>query len=444
MTRLVKTYRYRIYPSRSQTDRIIQWESALRFLWNLANEQRWNGLRRTDRRYPTAFDQMRELTELRASLPWLSDVPRNVCAQLLVELDQAWRRCFKSISQPPRWKRKGRASLSLKENHSKMWRLDGEIIRFPKLGNLRAVIHRPLVGKPKTCTLKRDGDQWFASIVCELELPDPVPRIEPVVAIDRGITNIIADSDGRLVPNPKHFEKTLARLKRAQRTVSRRKKGSKNREKAKLRVMRLHRKVRRQREHFLHCLSAGYAKSHGTVVVEKLPIGRMCASASGTLATPGRNVRAKAGLNRHIAHSGWGAVVTMLRYKLGWSGGTLAEVPSQYSSQTCSVCGHVDAASRSQEYFRCIACGHVDHADLNAAKVLKSRANRSALPAEGSALLGSRRSRKSRPTRIYRHASIDSSPMPPLGGSDYNVQLLDRHPVFASLTETLRVSEESR
>jgi putative transposase len=129
------------------------------------------------------------------------------------------------------------------------------LLVFPKLGKLRARVHREPEGKPKTCTLSREHDQWFASILCEIEVPDPAPHVEPVVALDRGVINVVADSDGNVVPSPRYYERSLARLARAQRTVSRRKKGSKNREKARARVARLHRKVRRQREHVVHTLS---------------------------------------------------------------------------------------------------------------------------------------------------------------------------------------------
>jgi putative transposase len=388
-----KAFRYRVYPTPTQEARLVAWEGALRFLWNIANEHRLLGLSMSKKRYPTAFDQMRGLTELRASLPWLADVPRHVAAQLLVELDKGWQRCFKRLSRAPRWKRKGRDFLGLTEPDPKMWRLDGGILRFPKLGNLRAVIHRPIEGKPKSCTLKREGDQWFVSLLCEVEASAPMPRTAPVIAIDRGITYTLADSDGKLTENPRFYEHAMKRLARAQRIVSRRKKGSKNQEKAKLRVMRLQRKTRRQREHFLHVESSRLAKSHGVVVIEKLNVAGMIRSQ----------------LARSIADAGWSKFATMLRYKLAWSGGALLEVPAAYSSQTCSACGHVDAASRSGERFCCTGCGHVDHADLNAAKVLKTRANRSGLPVEGSLPEGARRSRKAKVTlRVPRRSPRES------------------------------------
>jgi putative transposase len=384
-----KGFKFRIYLSERQKKRLLAWESALRFLWNLALEQRKLALARPVRLYPNAFDQINELKALRAEVPFLADVPRNVCAQLLVELDRAWQRCFKRLARAPRWKRKGRDSLGLTEPHPKVWRLVGNTLRFPKLGNLRAIIHRSLEGKPKSCTIRRDGDQWFVSIVCELELPEPAPRVEPVVALDRGITHLVADSDGNLVENPKRLEAALKRLAKAQRVVWRRKKGSNNRKKAVSRVTRLHRRIRRQRNHVLHTLSAAYAKSHGTVVVERLQTANMLRNRP---------------LARRIADAGWSRLVELLRYKLAFSGGRLVEVPAAFSSQTCSTCGLIDAGSRYRERFCCTHCGYIDHADLNAAKVLKSRVNRSAVPVEGALPEGTRRSRKVVKLRVPRRS----------------------------------------
>lgn len=389
-----KAVRYRVHPTPTQIDRLAQWDGALRFLFNLGNEQRRLGYARPkdERRYPTAFDQINELTELRAELPWLADVPRNVCAQLLVELDKAWQRCFKRLGKAPRWKRHGRDTLGFCEPHPKTWRLDGTLLRFPKLGNLRAIVHRPLEGKPKTRTLRREGSQWFARILCEIEIADPIARMTPVVAIDRGVVNAIATSDGELFESPRHYTKALRRLAHAQQNVSRKEKGSKNREKAKARVAALHRKVKRQREHFLHNITARIAKSHGICVVEKLQVVNMTASARGTVETPGHNVRQKAGLNRAILDSGWGIFLNQLRYKMLWSGGSVVEVPAAYSSQTCSACEHVHEDNRpSQAVFACGGCGYRDHADRNAAKVLLTRANRSGMPVDGD---GAKRSRK--------------------------------------------------
>ena len=398
--RIFKAFRFRVYPDARQVERLRAWQSALRFLWNIALEQRRMGLARCgdDKRYPTAFDQNSELTALRAELPWLADVPRNVCTQLLVELDKAWQRCFAKLARAPRWKRKGLDALGLCEPHPKTWRLDGSQIRFPKLGNLRAVVHREPFGKPKTCTLREEAGQWFASLVYETEVAEPAPRTTPVIALDRGVVNVIADSDGNIVENPRYLDAAATRLARAQRSVSRKKKGSKNRGKAKCRVAVLHRKVRRQREHMLHNISARLSKSHAIVVVEKLQIGNM--------------VKASSGLARSILGAGWGRLVEQLKYKTAALGGAVVEVPAAYSSQTCNACGHVAAESRrAQAVFECVGCGVREHADINAAKVLlqrfEHRANRSVLPGEASGLPGPRpRKRLRTPRRASESSAI--------------------------------------
>src|SRR5512145_2684250 len=120
-----KAFRYRVYPTREQETRLLAWKGALRFLWNLALEQRKMALARPrdERVIRTSFYQINELTDLRAELQWLADVPRNVAAQLLVELDKAWQRCFKRLARAPRWKRRGRDWLGLTEPHPKVWRL---------------------------------------------------------------------------------------------------------------------------------------------------------------------------------------------------------------------------------------------------------------------------------------------------------------------------------
>jgi putative transposase len=151
--------------------------------------------------------------------------------------------------------------------------------------------------------------------------------------------------------------------------------------------------VRRQREHVLHVESSRLAKSHGVVVIEKLNVEGMI----------------QGHLSRSIADAGWSRFAEMLRYKLAWSGGTLVEVPAAYSSQTCSACGHVDAASRHGERFFCTGCGYADHADLNAAKVLKTRANRSGLPVDGIPPEGTGRTRKVKVSlRVPRRSSSQS------------------------------------
>lgn len=370
-----KGFRFRIYPTAEQEAQLAGWDGALRFLWNLALEQRLLDLGRCkcDRVWLTAIDQINELKELREEVEWLADVPRDVEAQLLIELDKAWQRCFDGLARQPRFKRKGRDLLNFCAPDPKSWWIDGRVLHFPKLGEMEIVVHRVPAGTPKTCTISRDGDQWFASIMCEVENSDPAPPTGPPVGIDRGVINLLADSDGRLVKNPAHLERAQKRLARAQRRVSRKRKGSKNRAKANLRVARIHRKVRRQRDNVLHTESLRYAKNHSVIVIESLKIGNMTRSAKGTIEEPGTNVAQKSGLNRRILGAGWGKFDVMLGYKTVWYGSELQEKWPAYSSMECSDCHCVDARNRNGEVFLCVSCGHREHADTNAAKVILSR-----------------------------------------------------------------------
>ncbi len=173
-------------------------------------------------------------------------------------------------------------------------------------------------------------------------------------------------------------------LRRAQRSLSRKKRGSANRRKAVQRVARIQRRVANARKDFLHKHSTIIAKNHGLVVVETLQVRNMSASAKGTADAPERRVGQKAGLNRAILDQGWSMFRTMVGYKLADRGGRLVEVPAAYTSQTCSACGLVDAASRQgQARFACVGCGHAANADSNAALNILQRADSALKPVEG-------------------------------------------------------------
>jgi putative transposase len=241
-------------------------------------------------------------------------------------------------------------------------------------------MHRPLPeGKRGTATITRDVDAWYVSIVVEVaDTLTPEARAKqaakPAVGIDRGVANLLADTNDTLVEQPAFLAKGAATVARLSRQVAKKEKGSRNKEKAKVKLARAHRKVRRQRENLLRTHAHRYAKNHGGVVLEDLRVGQMTRSASGTAEEPGTRVAQKRGLNRSILAMGWGLFLQYLIQKCGQYGTRLVLVNAAYSSQECARCHRVDAASRvTQARFCCVACGHEDHADLNAAKVILSR-----------------------------------------------------------------------
>lgn len=324
------------------------------------------------------------LTSLRARVA--PTLPRYVLNLVADNQAKAWDRYFKELAKanaegkpcdfgPPQFKSDhknvGLASPNF-EVREKSIRWESE----RRFGEFRAVIDFPPTGKPKCCTLRRDVDQWFASVTYQTEIDKPPRSTKPAVGIDRGVIIAAADSTGQCWDGPRAKVRALdKRIARAQRQASKKKKkGSKRGQKAFERIAKLQRKQRRIREAAIHEISKHYALGYGTIVVEDLHLKKMTASAKGDEENPGTNVKQKAGLNKAILEQGLGELVRQIEYKTEVLGGMVIRVPAQYTSQTCSVCGHVSAENRrTQAEFRCVACGFAGNADVNAAKVILSR-----------------------------------------------------------------------
>lgn len=375
-----RTHKLRAYPSAEQQSRMLRWSDSLRWLWNNAHAER---VAKYEFGYksPHAFDQINGLKALRKSLLWLKDVPYNVSSRRLIELDYAWQMFLSGITRGmPGFKRsKTSEDISIVEPNSSQFSFGGKnrngFVDFPKLGRVRIVLHKQISGKAKNCSLIREGREWYVCVVCEISVDDcPGSKPRSVVGIDRGAVNVVADSNGRIVPSPKP---ELNKIRVLCRSVSRSVVGSKNRIKKidKLRKLRL--KIQRRKSHLLHCESKQYAENQSIVVVEDLKIQNMVRSAKGSVEIPGTRVSQKSGLNRSILSSGIGRFLYCLRYKSQVTGCKIIEVHAAYSSQECSACGHTAKENRrSQSDFSCISCGHHEHADVNAAKVILSRGMR--------------------------------------------------------------------
>lgn len=299
---------------------------------------------------------------------WLSGIHSQILQQSLKDLDRAYKNFFEKRAGFPKFRRKGEKDsfrfpqgARLDEPNARIW--------LPKIGWVRYRKSRTVLGTIKNVTVRRSGDRWFVSIQTEREIESPVHPNPGIVGIDLGVARFATLSDGTAIAPGRFFSRHEARLKRLQRALSRKKKGSKNREKARKKLARLHRKMADGRNDFLHKVSTTICKSHAVVVVEDLNVKGMSASAAGTVETPGRNVRQKSGLNRSLLDQGWSAFLRMLEYKADGSGGRVVRIPPQYTSQTCAVCGHVSPENRTtQALFRCVSCGHAENADLNAAR----------------------------------------------------------------------------
>ena len=193
-----------------------------------------------------------------------------------------------------------------------------------------------------------------------------------VVGIDVGVSLVVADSNGNRV-KPLELIKELSKIRKCAQQLSRKKKGSNNRAKAKAKIAKQNLRIANMRKDFLHKRSRSYSENQ-TVIVEDLKIKNMTKSAKGTEEKPGKNVAQKRGLNRSITQQSWGMFFELLEYKIKENGGTLIKVAPEFTSQICNCCGHVSKENRqSQAKFVCTACGHSDNADTNASKNIRDR-----------------------------------------------------------------------
>lgn len=263
-------------------------------------------------------------------------------------------------------------------------------VRLQGVGHVKVHQRRPVVGKVKTISVKREGKRWYVVLAVEQAVPEPLPKTGSAVGIDLGIANFLADSQGNFVPNPRHGRKAAAKLEDAQQALSRCKRGSKRRRKAVETVARLHRKVRRQRLDHAHKTALALVLAHDVIAHEDLKIRNM-SKAPESKPDPDKpgsflpnGASAKAGLNKSINDAGWGVFLVILNAKAECAGREVMAVDPRNTSRRCPACGHTAKENRlTQEKFHCVACGHRSHADtVGALNVLRAGlARRKAQPA---------------------------------------------------------------
>ncbi|WP_329101705.1 RNA-guided endonuclease InsQ/TnpB family protein [Streptomyces sp. NBC_01439] len=253
-------------------------------------------------------------------------------------------------------------------------------VRFQGVGHVKVNQHRPLTGKVKTITVKREGKRWYVILTAEQAQPEPKPKTGSTAGIDMGLTHFLADSSGGFVENPRHGRKVAAKLGAAQQALARCERRSNRRKKTVRKVADLHRKVRRQRLDHAHKTALDLVRQHDFIAHEDLKIRNMVRApkAKPDPDHPGsflpNGAATKAGLNRSVSDAGWGVFLKILHAKAESAGRELIAVDPRNTSRTCPQCGHVGAENRpTQQRFHCVACGHHAHADtVGALNVLRA------------------------------------------------------------------------
>jgi putative transposase len=337
------------------------------------------------------FEQFGELTGAAEALPWLGRFGVSVARGTLVRLDEAFAHFYRRVragGRPgfPRFRGPGSwDSVQWADTHG--WKLartgSGSYGRLyvEGVGHVKLKLHRWFGGgaEMRKLVVRRRGRRWEATVFWRGVCIDALPPTGRACGVDVGVAVLaaVAADDGarHLVANPAALSRHRATLTRAQQALAAcaktgRRDGGR-RQRARARVARAHERVRAQRRNAAHELSARLAQSFDLIAIEDLDVAAMTRSARGTLDQPGRNVAAKAGLNRSILDAGWGQLARFLAYKAASAGRELVRVPAAGTSQTCAACGHRHRENRvSRDHFSCVACGHEDHADANAAAVI--------------------------------------------------------------------------
>jgi putative transposase len=365
--------RYRLYPTPAQQVMLRDHCAHARYVWNLAVEQysHWHPGRAGA---PGYLEQCRQLTAVRAEHAWLAAGSQTVQQQALRDFARAMAAFFDphNPSGQPSWRKAGRdEGFRIVGRRGRQWdiqrlsRKTGEVW-VPKAGWVRFRWSRPVPPGARSyrITLDRAG-HWHVAFAA-IPAPIPAPGNGQVVGIDRGVAVSAALSTGELLHAASWTAREQRRLRRLERKLARAARGSNRRGRVKLAIARLRAHDTDRRKDWAEKASTDLARRFDVIRVENLQIKNMTRSAKGTRENPGRNVHAKAGLNREILRSGWGLLVRRLEDK---AHERVEKVEPHFTSQRCSACGHRDSESReSQARFACTACGFACNADVNAAR----------------------------------------------------------------------------
>jgi putative transposase len=359
MARTVKrAFKYRCYPTDEQAAEFARTFGCARLVYNRALEERTRAWYAEQRRM-TYVDTSAALTQWKKTddLAFLNEVSSVPLQQALRHLQAAFAAFFDKRAKYPRFKSRKKSKASAEYTRSAFkWR-DGELTLAKMGGPLAIVWSRPLPegAEPSTVTVSRDAaGRWFVSILCA----GTITRLDPsdkAVGLDAGVTSLVTLSTGEKVTNPRHERRDRERLTKASKDLARKQKGSANRDKARIKVARVHARITDRRRDFLHKLSTRLVHENQVVVIEDLNV---------------RNMVKNHSLARAISDAAWRELRIMLEYKADWYGRELVVIDRWFpSSKTCSQCGTIAAKMPlGVREWECGGCGTRHDRDVNAAK----------------------------------------------------------------------------
>jgi putative transposase len=348
----LKTFRFKLYPSKAQIVLLEQTLSACCELYNAAVQERRDAWR-INRKSINFASQSAQLVDIKAVRTELNGVYSQVLQDTLHRVDKTFKAFFGRV------KRKAKAGFPRFRSHTRYdsltypqlgFSIEGSKLRMSKIGRVKIKLHRPIEGKIKTLTIKREAGNWFACFAVECAV-EALPVSTESIGIDVGLTTFATLSDGVEIENPRYFKESQARLRKAQRKVARRKKGGNSRRKAVQLLQRAHAHIRNQRSDFHHKISQWIVANYGLIAVEDLNLKGL---ASGMLA-------------KSVNDAGWGMFLDKIAYKAANAGRQFFRVNPNGTTQTCSGCGSHVPKDLSQRVHQCPTCNLTTGRDENAA-----------------------------------------------------------------------------
>jgi putative transposase len=378
---VMKAFKYRLYPTRKQADALQFTLDRNRELYNAALEERREAWRmsRVSVTYEMQSAQLPEIKEVR---PEYKEIYSQILQDTLKRVDKAFKNFFRRVKKGekagyPRFQGYDRYDSfcypqieKLKGNPTV--RIENGKVILPKIGHIKVKQHRPLEGKAKTCTIKREGKCWYVVFACEVETQKKLPYTDLAIGIDMGLKHFMTDSNGDVVDNPRFFRRSHGILKKKQQRLSKRRNKSGRRKRSAQLVGKGHKTVRNQRRDFHHKEAQTLVDTYETIVFEDLSMHHMVRRPLARQDENGKylpnGAAAKGGLNKSILDAGWASFIELVKHKAEYAGVTVSEVDPYKTSQICSACGeegeHKDLSVRTHI---CVHCGVVLDRDHNAA-----------------------------------------------------------------------------
>ena len=361
-----KGFKYRFYPTEGQKAILAEVFGHTRYVWNWALELRTNSYYEEGKNL-SYTDTAKRLTDLKKEKTWLREVSSVALQQKLRDLDQAFQNFFDGQCGYPNFKSKhDKQAARFASNAFTIHGKKISVAKVPGPLNVRWSRELPDEAKPTSVTLTKDSaGRYFVSITCTMPDPEPEPTVTDdegnpkSVGIDLGIADVVVTSDGFKSGNPKYLEDDLYHLRKAQRRLSRKEKGSENWKKQKKRVARIHAEIKDKREDFLHKLSRKIVDENQVIALESLNV---------------KGMQQNRNLARSISDTGWSTLVRMIEYKAKEAGRTVVKIDRWFpSTKRCSECGCVtESKPLSVRQWTCSRCEHHHDRDINAAKNIRT------------------------------------------------------------------------